>query len=446
MIHRIHIKLASGAVPARAFLLAAWFGTAAILVAWAAGASAQAPSEPTATAAQQGFPAPAAGAGNAGVGVAPPVAPALGATSAPPPSYAPGTTAQQLAQQMQQAQGGALPSPPPPVSLNQMAAAPGGAASSATVAPNPFAPSPTPAADPALQAGGQPAAGVPPAAYAPVTGEPVNPGVPGTAPTALPPLPPPSVASQVPRVVDDYLGMTPGDIRDLRRTLEDRQRAASELPNPPKAVTGSITVSLSPGATPPVIRTYQGSVSSFVVVDASGAPWPVENFLVGSKLFSVSRLDQGQGSTFAIETMGMYGQSNLVLKLAGVSTPAVLTLMAGQRELDGRTEVRIQGRGPNATVATASLPEGTDARLLPVLDGVPPEGGTPLIVTGLDQVKAWLMPNRKMIVRTPVRIFKPATLQFVSSSDGTYVYVFPATPRLLGIANGAFVDIGVSGW
>lgn len=121
-------------------------------------------------------------------------------------------------------------------------------------------------------------------------------------------------------------------------------------------------------------------------------------------------------------------------------------LMAGQKELDGRVEVRVEGRGPNAQINSASLPEGTDGRLLSVLDGVPPQGGVRLKVYGLDQVSAWMLPDHTMVVRSPVRIIKPATTQFVSSSDGTYVYTFPPSPRLLGIANGKFVDLSISGW
>lgn len=367
---------------------------------------------------------------------------------------------------------------PPPATL-QVGGLPAATAPGAVVStePNPFAPAPVAGSAGVGSLNGVPEATPPPTGY-PVPGyqpsstPPPNtaastmlpgavggdiyaPGGAGTAvssappagaPTALPPLPPPTVTGQVSTVVEDYLGMTPEQIRALRRTIDERQKAAAEQPNPPKAVTGSISVSLSPGSTPPVIRTSQGSVSSFVVVDATGASWPVENFQVGSPLFKLSRLDQGQGSTFAIETMGMYGQSNIILKLAGIPTPVSVTLLAGQREMDSRVELRVQGRGPNASIVAGSLPQGADARLLSVLDGVPPDGGRRLKVTGLEQVSAWLLPDQTLVVRTPVRIIKPATTQFVSSSDGTYVYTFRATPLLLGIANGQFVNIGISGW
>ncbi len=269
---------------------------------------------------------------------------------------------------------------------------------------------------------------------------------PAAPPLALPPLPGPNT-SEVAAVQDALLGVTPEQIRELRRMLDARQRASSELVNPPKPVTGSVSVSLSPGATPPVIRPYMGSTSSFVVVDSTGAPWPVENFRIANMdLFPVNRLDGPQGSAFTIDTTVPYGQSNLVLKLAGVPAPVVISLVAGQREHDARVEVRIQGRGPNSTVAAGSLMAGTDSRLLPVLDGIAPSGGKSLSVGGLEGVRAWLLPSGRLLVRSPVKIVSPASTTFVVSADGTHVYEFAQTTQLLGLVDGQFVQMTVNGW
>ncbi len=269
---------------------------------------------------------------------------------------------------------------------------------------------------------------------------------PSTPPSALPPLPGPNTA-EVAAAQDALFGVTPDQIRELRRMLDARQRAQAELVNPPKPVTGSVAVSLSPGSTPPVIRPFMGSTSSFVVVDSTGAPWPVENFRIANPdLFPVNRLDGPQGSAFTVDTMVPYGQSNLVLKLAGVSAPVVISLVAGQREHDARVEVRIQGRGPNSTVSSGSLMAGTDARLLPVLDGVSPEGGKPVTVSGVDGIRAWILPSGKLLVRSPVKIISPASREFVVSADGTHVYSFDPTTQLMGLVDGQFLQMTVGGW
>jgi intracellular multiplication protein IcmK len=268
---------------------------------------------------------------------------------------------------------------------------------------------------------------------------------PSVAPSELPPLPP--VQADVDRYTQTYFGVSPAQIRRLREVVNDRQRTVATPAKAPRPVTGTISVSLAPGTTPPVIRTYMGNSTSFVVVDSSGAPWPVENYRIGnSAAFQIYRLDAGQGSSFALDTAVPYGQSNLILKLSGVATPVVIDLMAGQSELDARVEVRVQGRGPNSITQSVSLPQGTDSRLLPVLNGIAPEGGKMLSVTGLDGVRAWMMPSGRMVVRTPVKIVSPASPSFVSSADGTHVYEFMPTTQLLGLVDGQFVALQVEGW
>lgn len=282
-------------------------------------------------------------------------------------------------------------------------------------------------------------------------GTPIRPAGDPTAPLQvpaqeLPPLPTP--ASVFPSVVDNNLGVTPTQIRQLHQTVDDRQRAAGRWLNPPRSVRSSISVSLSPGAQPPVIRPYQGVATSFVVLDSTGQPWPVENVHPGStSLFAIDRLDGAQGSSFTIDALQPYAQSNLILKLVGVASPVVINLVAGQKIQDASVEVRIQGRGPNAAVpvVSGSLPQGTDARLLPVLDGVAPSDATPLTVVGADGVKAWLLSSGNMLVRAPFKLLTPV-LAATSSADGTTVYELAATPKLLGMANGNYVNLTVSGW
>ena len=262
----------------------------------------------------------------------------------------------------------------------------------------------------------------------------------------LPPLPTPATA--FPKVMDDHLGVTPEQVRQMHQSIDDHQRATNEWLNPPRSVRSSISVSLSPGAQPPVIRPYMGAASSFVVIDSTGQPWPVENVHPGNPaLFTIDRLDGPQGSSFTVDALQPYGQSNLILKLVGVATPVVINLTAGQRVQDASVEVRVQGRGPNAMVPTGgnNLPAGTDARLLPVLDGIAPAGATSLTISGADNLKAWMLPNGHMLVRAPFKLLSPV-IAATSSSDGTTVYELAATPKLLGLVNGNYVNLTVSGW
>ena len=268
---------------------------------------------------------------------------------------------------------------------------------------------------------------------------------PATPPSNLPPLP-----SDFQIGMQTVMPLSPAEIREMRRRLDSVQKAASEFPNPPRSQTGSVAVSLDPGSVPAVIRPFFGVSTSLVLVDSTGAAWPVENFVIGNKdLFTVERLDAGNGSSFVISPLQAHGQSNLILKLAGIPTPVVINLVLGQRVHDARVEARVQGRGPNALVSSASLAPGVDSRLLGVLDGVPP-GGRELTIRSSDGraangSRAWMAPDGKMWMRTGLNIVSPAPLSFVSSSDGMRVYRLDPSAKILAMQDGAFVTLTMEG-
>lgn len=261
-------------------------------------------------------------------------------------------------------------------------------------------------------------------------------------PTALPPLPP------YQQFVDRNFPATPQQIEQLRRTVNDYQQVVAKPVAPAKPHTGSVSVSLSPGTAPAKVRAYFGNTSSIVVVDSTGAPWPVQNFRIGNAAaFQLNRMDGAGGSSFALDTNMPYAQGNLLLQLAGAKAPVVLEIVAGQPDYDARLEIRVQGRGPNAMgpVNSNTLPSGLDGRLLSVLDGVAPDGSKSLNVS-YSGAQAWMLPSGRMLVRTPVKIISPAPTSFVSSADGTHVYEFMPTSDLMGMSNGDFVNITVKGW
>lgn len=262
---------------------------------------------------------------------------------------------------------------------------------------------------------------------------------PSVPPSNLPPLP-----SDFDLAVQQS-GLSPKEIQTLHKVLDQRQKSSLAIPNPPKSVTGSISVSLDPGSVPPVIRPFYGVATSLVILDSTGSPWPVENFTIGNRsLFQVERLDGDKGSSFVIAPIQPYGQSNLVLKLLGHPTPVIINLVSGQKVVDSRIEARILGRGPNAIVNSVALTQGVDSRLLSVLDGVPPSGRA-LTIKGDQTSKAWVMPDGNIWLRTSLNVVSPAPLSFVSSSDGTKVYKLTPSAKILGMSNGNFLTLDISG-
>ncbi|MBS0359406.1 MAG: type IV secretion protein IcmK [Proteobacteria bacterium] len=239
--------------------------------------------------------------------------------------------------------------------------------------------------------------------------------------------------------------MTPDQIKALRRVFEETQFAAqNEVTTPPRPTASSQFVSLAPGATPPVIRLAKGFVSSLVFLDSTGAPWPIAAYDLGNpQAFNV--VWDRKSNTLMIQASQLYTYGNLAVRLQGLSTPVMLTLIPGQKAVDYRQDLRVQGLGPNAqTIPTGGgLPEGTNTLLLSVLDGVPPTGSKALTVNG-GSAEVWLL-GEKIYVRTHLTVLSPGWLSTMSSADGTKVYEMLKTPILLVSQHGKLIQLKIEG-
>lgn len=241
------------------------------------------------------------------------------------------------------------------------------------------------------------------------------------------------------------LPMTPEQIIRLRQLFAQSQLAAATLPwTPPRPVATSQLVNLAPGATPPVVRLQQGFVSSLVFIDSTGAPWPIDNYDVGNpSTFNIQW--NKSDNTLMIQPNSMYTFGNLAVRLRGLVTPVMLTLIPGQQAVDYRVDMRIQGIGPNAThVPTGEgLPPGASQELLGVLEGVPPAGSKMLNVVG-GEAQVWTL-NNFMYVRTRMTIISPAWIATMSSADGMKAYQMQVVPMLLVSAHGKTIHLKIEG-
>lgn len=245
-------------------------------------------------------------------------------------------------------------------------------------------------------------------------------------------------------LLDKISPLTPEQIVEMRKVQDKTQRAVATTPDaPPKPVSSTLTIDLSPGVTPPVIRLGAGYVSSFVFVDSTGQPWPIADYSLGNpKNFNI-QWDK-KSNTLFVQSTSAYNSGNLAVRLATLDTPVMLSLVSGQRDVDYRIDLQVLGRGPNALAAVVeTLPSPPPPMLLSVLDGVPPPGSLELMVSA-GCGKAWLYKGR-MIFRTHLKILSPAWISTVSSLDGTHVYEMNPTPLILASQNGKTVKIAIVG-
>lgn len=241
--------------------------------------------------------------------------------------------------------------------------------------------------------------------------------------------------------------MTPSQIIKLHKMLNTTQKAAAaSATTPPVPVTTTRMVSLAPGALPPVIRLSQGFVSSLVFVDNTGQPWPIASYDVGnSQAFNIQPPEKG-GNTMMVQAMSPYTYGNMAIKLKGMSTPIMLTLIPGQHQVDYRVDLHVEKAGPNAKVTAGNsgdLPKKASDVLLTILNGITPHGAK-LLNTSDSDTQAWEMGN-KLFLRTKLTIISPGWMSMMSSADGTKAYEMQKTPSILVSEYGKLVNLKVEG-
>lgn len=225
--------------------------------------------------------------------------------------------------------------------------------------------------------------------------------------------------------------LTPLQVLLLRQHIDMTQRAAA-IPAtvPPKPVSSTIMVNLSPGTTPPVIRLSQGYVTSLVFVDSTGTAWPIAQFDIGNPK-AVNIQWDGKSNIILLQAIAPYSNGDIVIRLAGLPTPITLTLVSGQRVVDYRVDLHVPGIGPNTKeipLGTA-LPNSANDLLLDVLNGVAPAGSRLLHVKGADAM-AWILADR-LFLRTRFTVLSPGWMGKMTSADGMQAYELPRTSSIL---------------
>lgn len=278
---------------------------------------------------------------------------------------------------------------------------------------------------------------------------------PTTPPTGLPQDETYVQQQQVPKVDDiqatiEVLNASKKKIRELNRDLYNQGKVLGETPiTPPRSVNGMLSASLSPGATPPVIRLFKNRTTTIVLTDMSGQPWPISNYDgLPAEDFIVKRLDKPapEGSIISITPRGASVSGNLSLVLKGINSAVVLDFVPAQKEMDAKTEIRVQAAGPNTQFKSVGLPQALDTALLSVLQGVAPDGSKPLSVS-TNAAQAWLNKDGSMYIRTRYQLLSPAFENRTSSPDGTYAYKMVSVPVVLfKTEDGRFGNFQLSGF
>lgn len=225
------------------------------------------------------------------------------------------------------------------------------------------------------------------------------------------------------------------------------------IPAPAKGVGTLVKIDLSPGAAIPVVRTTPNVVSTLVLTDSTGQPWPILQAVSGSPQFTVYEPTPGLKTNMVSVTAQGYGhQSNLTLFLEGAAAPVSFTLLSDQKTVDYRMDAMVMAAGPNAKSVSmgagyASAAINTNTQLQELLQGITPKGLQELSVRGQmsGSVQAWSdAAGRKVYVRSSMPLISPSAYQVGRLVDGTYGYIIPRSEIVSFMNKGKVYDIQLS--
>lgn len=234
--------------------------------------------------------------------------------------------------------------------------------------------------------------------------------------------------------LNGMMPMSPDQIRAmLDKYRVTREASESRIGGTPRPEITVETVSLDPGATPPVIKLSPGHVTSVTMMDMSGQPWPVQDVSWGGN-FEVISPGEG-GHIIRVSPMAATEVGNMSVQLLGLKTPVTFTLETQIEVVQYRFDARIPEYGPQATPPIIdpglTIEAGSDKSLTRVLDGVPPAGTKKINLTGVDSRTAVYRIGETNYLRTPLTLLSPGWSASVKSADGMTVYVVNNTPVFL---------------
>jgi len=279
----------------------------------------------------------------------------------------------------------------------------------------------------------------------------------GTVPPQLPPPPSEAVKGATFDTLEASLfALTPAQIERLKQKIDENQRAVAKPVRPaPKSRQRTISVSLEPGAAEPEIAIAPGKTTTLRFLDITGRPWPVVVHKNGNnEQIDVEVPVQGSNVVF-VNSKTSYPSGNITILLQGEDAPVVVSFnVVASAEtkdnvVDTRRDIRIEARGPGAApsiIAEAALPVAGDETIMAVLDGVPPQGATPLDVSGDPSggSRAWRVGDR-MFLRTKMQVLSPSWTQHTyDPPSGTVVYELPQTPLVMVSIDGNITPIKLS--
>jgi hypothetical protein len=246
---------------------------------------------------------------------------------------------------------------------------------------------------------------------------------------------------------------TPKEIKMIKRIMDKNQAAMSSPKIPNTFRNRSISISTAPGSVSPEIIISPGYITSLILLDKNGTPWPIDKIALGSaNNFQFSKASE---NVVTISPTNSFSTSNAIVFLKNLTTPLVITIKTSSDIVDFKVEARVnrtniskaQSQNISKFSGTTSIAKllsslslSSDELSSLALDGIPPSSFTKLKNNAPFVLETWL--NEELIyVRTEKELLSPAFLSKLTSSNGTYLYKIPYMANLLFIESGRVMPV-----
>ncbi len=236
------------------------------------------------------------------------------------------------------------------------------------------------------------------------------------------------------QALKQLLPLQPNQIRKTLETFRMSREAAETPITVPEPKLEVQTASLDPSGSPIVIKVAPGNVTSVTILDATGAPWPIQDMVTAGP-FSIMAPEEG-GNVLRITPATAHGVGNISMRLVDMITPITFRVQTGMDWVHYRLDIRIPKPGPLAKTPIIEYGglkavAGKDEQMVGVLDGTPPVDAAKLVVEGVDgRTSAWELDGRTYL-RTPLTLLSPGWDASVTSADGMNVYALGRAPVVL---------------
>ncbi len=252
--------------------------------------------------------------------------------------------------------------------------------------------------------------------------------------------------------------MTPEQIRKLKKETLIIKEAKEEQAFNPEALFRTIEVKPNNSSEMRDIYLSPNYATTLIFLDKRGNYWPIDSYVLPLSEDVISR-DVINTGTMVLTPKKYSTKGNLVVMLKDSKLPLMLTLNVNTKQVDYKTELRIDDYGPNSQVVsydTSMNPKQTlnlssqskfaKNERIDLLNGITPENYKKR-ETNNGSVESWTN-GKVLFIKTKEQLLTPRLLKgdeynLMKGADGSYLYTVPFMPEILLSISGNVVPVRI---